>query len=67
MLSEEWFRMLQADREREIEAARRAHEARTSAPRPGRIRTWFDGHFASEEAKLPASPQTGRAVTDPSA
>jgi hypothetical protein len=67
MFSEEWLRVLQADREREIEAARRAHEARTSAPRHGRFRAWFDGHFGEERTPPASRPQTGRAATDPSA
>jgi hypothetical protein len=75
MLSEEWLRVLQAEREREIEAAQRAHEARSAAAHQGRVRTWLDGHLAAGRgslevraaAELPPCPQPGRAATDPSA
>jgi hypothetical protein len=76
MLSEEWLRVLQAEREREIEAAQRAHEARSATSHPGRIRAWLDGHLAADRGssdvraatpQLPPCPQPGRAATDPSA
>ena len=67
MLSEDWLKVIQADREREIEAARRAHAARAAAPRRGRVRAWFAGRIAAGPAQLPGRPQTGRAATDPSA
>jgi hypothetical protein len=67
MLSEEWLRMIQAERKREIEAARRAHEAMSAAtPRSG-VRSWLRSRFARPQAKAPVSPQTGRAATDLSA
>ena len=67
MLSEDWLKMILADREREIEAAERVHAARTAAPRRGRLRAWFDGRLAAGTAPLPSRRQTGRAATDPSA
>ena len=76
MLSEEWLRVIQAEREREIEAARRAHEARSVTAHPGRVRTWLTGHLAADRGSVevlagtaPLQPcaQPGRAVTDPSA
>jgi hypothetical protein len=67
MLSEEWLRVIQADRKREIEAAQRAHAARAASPRKGRLRTWFDGRLPAGPAPLAGRPQAGRAATDPSA
>ena len=76
MLSEEWLRVIQAEREREIKAAQRAHEARCAAAQPGRIRAWLDGHSGVDRgslevrpgaAPLQPCPQPGRAATDPSA
>jgi hypothetical protein len=76
MLSEEWLRVLQAEREREIAAAQRVHEARSAAAHPGRLRAWLDGHLGvdreSLEVRAGAAPlqpcaQAGRAATDPSA
>jgi hypothetical protein len=76
MLSEEWLQVIQAEREREIEAARRAHEARSVTAQPGRVRAWLNGHLAADRgsvevlagpAPLQPCPQPGRAATDPSA
>lgn len=66
MHSEEWFRVIKADREREIEAARRAHDAMSAAPRRSGVRAWIRSRF-SGPAKAPVRPQTGRAATDLSA
>jgi hypothetical protein len=70
MLSEEWLRVIQEERKREIEAARRAHEARSSAPRQRRVRAWLGELFAQRHETPPAPvrtcPQTG-AATDFSA
>jgi hypothetical protein len=70
MLSEEWLRMLQQERKREIEAARRAHEARDSAPRQGGIRALISGLVAEPPAEkatpIRSGPQTP-AATDLSA
>jgi hypothetical protein len=67
MLSEEWLRMIQAERKREIEAARLAHEAMSAAtPRSG-VRSWLGSRFAGSRTKRSVSPQTGRAATDLSA
>ena len=67
MLGEELLRMIQADREREIKAARRAREARSTAARPGGVRVWLQRRLATPSEAPPARPQTGRAATDPSA
>ena len=76
MLSEEWLRVIQAEREREIEAAQRAHEARSVTAHPGRVRAWLIGHLAADRGSVevhagtaPLQPcaQPGRAATDPSA
>jgi hypothetical protein len=67
MLNEDWLKVIQADREREIEAAGRAHAVRAAAPRTGRVRAWFNGRFAAGPAPSAGRPQAGRAVTDPSA
>jgi hypothetical protein len=67
MLSEELLRMLQADREREILAARRAHDARSAARRPGRLQAWLSSRGSVQPAEPPCLAQTGRAATDPSA
>jgi hypothetical protein len=66
MHSEEWFRVIKAEREREIEAARRAHDAMSAAPRTSGVRAWLRSRFA-EPGKAPVGPQTGRAATDLSA
>lgn len=72
MLSEEWLRVIKAERQREIEAARWAAMARAAAPRRGRLRSWFRGRFAAEQALAPGEqappaglPQTGRTAADP--
>ena len=76
MLSEEWLRVIQDDRRREIESARRVHEAREAHRATGRFRTWLDGRSAGPGGEiqtavsapcLPARSQAGRAATDPSA
>ena len=67
MLSEEWLRAIQADRQREIEAAQRARAARGEAPRPGRLRTWIGDHLTERPAPLRGGTQTGAAATDLSA
>lgn len=67
MHSEEWLRMIQADREREIKAARRAHEARGAATGRSGLRAWLGGRLNEHPAQTPACPQTGRAATDLSA
>jgi len=67
MLSEEWLRVIQADRKREIEAAQRARAARGVAPGQGRIRTWLGDHFTGRPAPLRGGTQTGPAATDLSA
>ncbi len=67
MLSEEWLRMILEDREREIEAAQRIHDAQTAtSPRSG-LRKWVESRLAEQPAPAPVGPQTGRAATDPSA
>ena len=66
MLTDEWLRMIQADREREIEQARLAREARGAAPGRSGVRAWLVSHLA-ETPPEPVCPQTGRAATDPSA
>ena len=58
MLSEEWLRMLQEERKREIEAARRAHEARDSAPRQSGIRAWI-GELITQRQPDPPAPVRG--------
>ena len=63
MLSEEWLRMIQADREREIEAARWAHEALAATPRKGRLRTWLDGHVPGRSGAI-ARAASSRACGD---
>lgn len=70
MLSEELLRMIQADREREIKAARRVREVRealSAAPGRGGVRMWFDRRLAAPSETPPARSQTGSAATDPSA
>lgn len=76
MLSEEMLRVIQADRQREIEAAQREHDARAGAPRRGRLRAWLDGSHPAEAVTLsasacapllPSGSQAGRAATDPTA
>ena len=70
MLSEEWLRVIQADRKREIQAAQRARAASNAAPKPGRLRTWLRDHLTERPAPLrggaQGGPQTG-AATDLSA
>jgi hypothetical protein len=66
MLSEEWLRVIQADRKREIEAAQRARAARSVAPRQGRLRTWLRDHLTERPGPLRGA-QTGPAATDLSA
>jgi hypothetical protein len=67
MLSEEWLRVIQADRKREIEALQRARAARTGDSRQGRIRTWIGDHLTERPAPLRGGAQTGPAATDLSA
>jgi hypothetical protein len=67
MLSEEWLRVIQADRNREFEAAQRARAARSDAPRKGGLRTWLKDRLADRPASLRGGAQTGTAATDLSA
>ena len=68
VLSEDWLRMIMAEREREIEATRVAHAARAARPsRAGRFRTWLDGRVTTGPAPIATARQTGRAATDLSA
>ena len=67
MLSEEWLRVIQADRNREIEAALRARAARRQLPRQGRFRTWIRAHLTERPAALRGRAHTGTAATDLSA
>ena len=67
MLSEEWLRVIQADRNREIEAALRARAARGEVPRQGRFRTWIGARLKERPAALRGGAQTGTAATDLSA
>jgi hypothetical protein len=65
MLIDERLQQIQADREREIETARRVHEARAAMPRRDGGRSWFGGRPEGPVAR-PTRPQTGSAATDPS-
>lgn len=67
MLSEEWLRVIQDDREREFKAAMRVHAARGAERHDGRLRTWLNGRLSPAPAELTAPRQTGRTATDPTA
>ena len=67
MLSEEWLRMILEDREREIQAAKRVHDAQAATSGRSGLRRWVESRLAEPPTPAPVSPQTGRAATDPSA
>ena len=67
MLSEEWLRMIQEDRQREIDAAERVRAVGTARRADSRLRSWLHGDSESEAPQQPARAQAGRPATDPSA
>jgi hypothetical protein len=67
MLSEEWLRVIQEDRQREIQAAERVREAQAAQRGENRLWTWLRGAPEAAAAPLAAQAQAGRPATDPSA